>query len=88
LELEAPALRGDDAREGHPTHVVPQGFYLRQQGAGGDRHVYASRTRFIPEALAGRFERGSWPSAVNEAARVAQPQPAVDLAARMRGMWT
>jgi hypothetical protein len=27
-----------------------------------DRHVYASRTRFIPEKLLGLFERTSWPS--------------------------
>ena len=72
----------------HLTLVVPQRFYVHQQGAGGDRHVYASRTRFIPEALAGRFERGSWPVAANEAEQSARLQSAVDLAARLRGMWT
>ena len=72
----------------HLTLVVPQRFYVHQQGAGGDRHVYASRTRFIPEVLAGSFERASWPAAAKEAGQVAQGAPAVDLAARMRGMWT
>ena len=72
----------------HLTIVVPQRFYVHQQGGGGDRHVYASRTRFIPEALAGRFERGNWPIATSEVASVARLQPTVDLAARMRGMWT
>jgi superfamily I DNA/RNA helicase len=72
----------------HLTLVVPQRFYVHQQGAGGDRHVYASRTRFIPDLLAAWFERGSWPVAANEAAPGARPQPAVDLAARLRGMWT
>jgi len=72
----------------HLTLVVPQRFYVHQQGAGGDRHVDASRTRFIPEALAGRFERGSWPVAANEAEQSTRSQPAVDLAARLRGMWT
>ncbi|TIU77002.1 MAG: ATP-dependent helicase, partial [Mesorhizobium sp.] len=28
--------------------VVPQRFYPHNQAARGDRHVYASRTRFIP----------------------------------------
>lgn len=28
--------------------VVPQRFYVHGQAAKGDRHVYASRTRFIP----------------------------------------
>jgi DNA helicase-2/ATP-dependent DNA helicase PcrA len=53
----------------HLTLVVPQRFYVHQQGSGGDRHVYASRTRFIPEQIAANFERASWPVATNEAAR-------------------
>jgi DNA helicase-2/ATP-dependent DNA helicase PcrA len=72
----------------HLTLVVPQRFYVHQQGAGSDRHVYASRTRFIPEQLAGWFERLSWPLAANEAGQRAWPEPAVDLTARMRKMWT
>lgn len=68
--------------------VVPQRFYVHQQGAGGDRHVYASRTRFIPEQLAGSFERQTWPQAASEDCRCAQQEPAVDLAARMRKKWT
>ena len=72
----------------HLTIVVPQRFYVHQQGAGGDRSIYASRTRFIPEAMAERFEPGTWPVAANEAGQVAQRARAVDLAARMRRMWT
>jgi DNA helicase-2/ATP-dependent DNA helicase PcrA len=72
----------------HLTLVVPQRFYVHQQGAGGDRHVYASRTRFIPDSIAGEFARSSWPSAANEATSGARPTPAVDLGARMRGMWS
>ncbi|MCK7493939.1 MAG: hypothetical protein MZW92_23695 [Comamonadaceae bacterium] len=47
----------------HLTVVVPQRFYVHQQGSGGDRHVYASRTRFIPDALGSRFQRTSRPVA-------------------------
>lgn len=72
----------------HPTLVLPQRFYMHQQRAGGDRHVYASRTRFIPERLLGEFERGSCPVAAKEALLISEPQPAVDAAARLRGMWT
>ena len=71
----------------HLTVVVPQRFFVHQQGSGGDRHVYASRSRFIPDGLSARFERTSWPVAAAEGARGAQPLPRVDLAARMRGMW-
>jgi DNA helicase II / ATP-dependent DNA helicase PcrA len=28
--------------------IVPQRFFTHGQNAQGDRHVYASRTRFIP----------------------------------------
>jgi DNA helicase II / ATP-dependent DNA helicase PcrA len=67
--------------------VVPQRFFTHGQAAQGDRHVYASRTRFIPERLLGLFERASWPSsAVAQSARHAGP-PRIDVGARMRGMW-
>ena len=33
--------------------VVPQRFFVHGQHAQGDRHLYASRTRFIPEKLLG-----------------------------------
>jgi hypothetical protein len=33
--------------------MVPQRFFTHGQRSQGDRHVYASRTRFIPEKLLG-----------------------------------
>lgn len=69
----------------HLTMVVPQRFYVHQQGANGDRHVYAARTRFIPNTLTTCFEVTSWPLAQREAETSG---PIVDLAARMRGVWT
>ena len=41
--------------------VVPQRFFTHGQNAQGDRHVYASRTRFIPAALLQLFECTTWP---------------------------
>jgi DNA helicase-2/ATP-dependent DNA helicase PcrA len=68
--------------------VVPQQFFTHGQNTQGDRHVYASRTRFIPDGLLGLFERTAWPEAAPElAARVASQGVRVDVAARMRGMW-
>jgi DNA helicase-2/ATP-dependent DNA helicase PcrA len=68
--------------------VVPQRFFTHGQNAQGDRHVYASRTRFIPDGLLGRFEKTAWPEAEPElAARGASQAVRVDVAARMRGMW-
>jgi DNA helicase-2/ATP-dependent DNA helicase PcrA len=68
--------------------LVPQRFYVAQQAGLGDRHVYGSRTRFIPNRLLGLFEQVSWPIA--EATTSGNPQSrqnAIDLAARMRAMW-
>jgi ATP-dependent DNA helicase UvrD/PcrA len=68
--------------------VVPQRFFVHGQHAQGDRHLYASRTRFIPEQLLGLFERTAWPRATAEAkGRSASNGPRIDVAARMRGMW-
>jgi DNA helicase II / ATP-dependent DNA helicase PcrA len=68
--------------------MVPQRFFTHGQHARGDRHVYASRTRFIPVSLLGLFEKTSWPRAVTGvAARSAGEGPRIDVGARMRGMW-
>src|SRR3954464_10622323 len=37
--------------------LVPQRFYVTQQSGGGDRHMYAGRTRFISEAMVAHFEQ-------------------------------
>jgi DNA helicase-2/ATP-dependent DNA helicase PcrA len=67
--------------------VVPQRFFTHGQHSQGDRHVYASRTRFIPEKLLGLFERTNWPVASPGAARGPSQVPRIDIGARMRGMW-
>ncbi len=71
--------------------LTPQRFFTHGQHAQGDRHVYASRTRFIPPALLQFFEMATWPVACaasgggarGEAARQAR----IDVGARMRAMW-
>jgi DNA helicase II / ATP-dependent DNA helicase PcrA len=68
--------------------VTPQRFFVHGQSARGDRHVYASRTRFITEPMLDRFARISWPPPAQAATgRAPQPDIRVDLKARMRGMW-
>jgi DNA helicase-2/ATP-dependent DNA helicase PcrA len=68
--------------------IVPQRFFTHGQRSQGDRHVYASRTRFIPDRLLGLFEKTVWPLAVAGAtARAASQGPRIDVGARMRGMW-
>ncbi|MHB1374134.1 MAG: ATP-dependent helicase [Thauera sp.] len=68
--------------------IVPQRFYVTQQMGMGDRHVYAGRTRFIPNRLLGHFEQLSWPPPPPELqGSPASRQAAIDLAAKMRDMW-
>jgi DNA helicase-2/ATP-dependent DNA helicase PcrA len=67
--------------------ITPQRFYVMQQATRGDRHIYASRTRFIPAPMLGHFESFAWTQAVSPGGRPAQPETRVDLKARMRGMW-
>jgi DNA helicase-2/ATP-dependent DNA helicase PcrA len=73
----------------HLALLVPQRFYVTQQARGGDRHVYASRSRFIPDALLEHFDCCAWPVAApaGAAARAAEPRAPIDLAARMRALW-
>ena len=51
--------------------LVPQRFFVHGQASKGDRHLYASRTRFISEALLPNFERTAWP--VVTATRASHP---------------
>ncbi|RWP65486.1 ATP-dependent helicase [Mesorhizobium sp.] len=67
--------------------VMPQRFFVHGQAARGDRHVYASRTRFIPASILGAFEQTSWASVQAKDDPRRQPQMRVDLGARMRDMW-
>lgn len=68
--------------------IVPQRFFTHGQNAQGDRHVYASRTRFIPATLLQFFEVCGWSQAKAETAASQQArQIRVDVGARMRGMW-
>ncbi|MBG0793069.1 ATP-dependent helicase [Methylocystis sp. H62] len=68
--------------------IVPQRFFTHGQSATGDRHVYASRTRFIPPNLLQHFESRAWPIVpTGQATGQEAPRVRVDVGARMRGMW-
>ena len=72
----------------HLELMVPQRFYTSGQSGTGDRHVYANRTRFIPNRLAARFEQRSWPPVTLPGhTPQAAGEARIDLAAKMRGMW-
>jgi DNA helicase-2/ATP-dependent DNA helicase PcrA len=66
---------------------VPQRFFAHQQRGGGDRHMYAACTRFIPATIRQHFESRAWPLAGAADARAAMPREPVDIGARVRRMW-
>ena len=68
--------------------MVPQRFYVSGQSGMGDRHVYGSRTRFIPNRMLEHFDNQTWPvlAPADPGAPATVPRQ-LDLAARMRGMW-
>jgi DNA helicase II / ATP-dependent DNA helicase PcrA len=70
-------------------HVVqPLRFYVHGQRRMGDRHVYAPRTRFVPDELLPLFERVAVgrSHAADEAGTA--PSTRIDVAARLRAQWT
>jgi DNA helicase II / ATP-dependent DNA helicase PcrA len=72
----------------HLHLVVPQRFFAHQQRTGGDRHMYAIRSRFIPREIMRHFRQLAWPAATADRAAAAKANlKPVDIGARLRGMW-
>jgi DNA helicase II / ATP-dependent DNA helicase PcrA len=71
----------------HLHLMVPQRFFAHQQRGGGDRHMYAARTRFIPDAIRPHFDSRAWPVAAAAAAQNAPRRQPIDVGARLRRMW-
>ena len=69
----------------HLHLVQPLRMYVEQQHRFGDRHVFAPRSRFLPDAILDRFERVVRARKQNDDRPDAGPT--VDVAARLRAMW-
>jgi DNA helicase-2/ATP-dependent DNA helicase PcrA len=71
----------------HLHMIVPQRFYAHQQRSNGDRHMYAIRTRFIPDAITEHFEQCTWPAAREDSSAPRAPIKPVDITARIKSRW-
>ena len=94
IEEERRLLYVAMTRARHHLHLlVPQRFHVTQQAAYGDRHLYASISRFLPESLRDRFESvgPSSPCAMEAAAAYGTTVTAVpmasDVGTRLRAAW-
>ncbi len=71
----------------HLYLLHPLRFFTHEQQRHGDRHVYAPRTRFIPETIVRYFERHT--HAHRQAVDASVPNRVrVDVGARLRAMWS
>jgi DNA helicase-2/ATP-dependent DNA helicase PcrA len=71
----------------HLHLVQPLRMFIEKQHRHGDRHVYAPRSRFIPDAILDRFERVVRGRGVASVPGVDAPATTVDVASRLRAMW-
>jgi DNA helicase II / ATP-dependent DNA helicase PcrA len=71
----------------HLHLIMPQRFFVHGQRNNGDRHVYASRTRFIPAGLLGHFESRAWPAAPAATAAAKSARAPIDIRQRVRRTW-
>ena len=68
--------------------ITPQRFYHTQQSKGGDKHVYAIRSRFIPEYVATKFQQTAWALEAAPGEVKVGPLPKIDLAAKARSRFS
>ena len=68
--------------------IVPQRFYTHNQSRTGDRHVYASVSRFIPDTIYPAFDRRAWREAGDNATPSAiRSGRVVDVTSSVKRMW-
>jgi DNA helicase-2/ATP-dependent DNA helicase PcrA len=68
--------------------IVPQRFFTHHQAKLGDRHVYASRSRFVPDTILGSFDKRNWRDRTDSSIKVTRKAgSSVDVAASLMRMW-
>jgi DNA helicase-2/ATP-dependent DNA helicase PcrA len=73
----------------HLHLILPQRFFAYQQRSNGDWHMYAARTRFIPDSVLHYFESCAWPVAAAKAHSLSGlERDSVNIGAKLRRMWS
>ncbi len=68
--------------------LEPLRHYVTQQAAGGDRHVFGARSRFLDDSVMATLDRIGWPAEpAAELVAAGAPAVRVDVAARIKAMW-
>jgi DNA helicase-2/ATP-dependent DNA helicase PcrA len=88
IEEERRLLYVAMTRAKNELHLIsPLKYYLTQQQKRGDKHVYGAKSRFLTSAVMARLEPVTWPEAKESPERAASTAR-VDVAGRLRGMWS
>jgi DNA helicase-2/ATP-dependent DNA helicase PcrA len=85
-ERRLPYVAMTSARD-HLHIVHPLRFFRQRQARHGDGHVYAQRSRFIPDNILDKFERRSHGRAWPELDGAMPARGRIDVAARAQAMW-
>ena len=68
--------------------IAPLKYYVTGQSKMGDRHVYGAKSRFLTAAVMAAFEPVVWPDTQDAAPGAAPGAARIDVAGRLRGLWT
>jgi DNA helicase-2/ATP-dependent DNA helicase PcrA len=68
--------------------IAPLKYYVTGQARKGDKHVYGAKSRFLTAGVMTKLAPLTWPPESNERPVRANGTARVDVAARLRGMWT
>lgn len=69
--------------------ISPLKYYVTQQSRTGDAHVNGARSRFLTPGVMAAFETLVWPpAAASPESSSGGALPRVDVAARLKGMWS
>jgi len=69
--------------------IAPMKYYVAQQSRMGDRHVYGAKSRFLTRAVMACLEQVTWPETAEGSAQDSPAEaPRVDVATRLRDMWS
>jgi DNA helicase-2/ATP-dependent DNA helicase PcrA len=89
IEEERRLLYVAMTRARNELHLLsPLKYYVTQQARAGDVHVYGARSRFLTPGVMAAFDAIVWPAAEQAARADSKPLPRVDVAARLRGLWS
>jgi DNA helicase-2/ATP-dependent DNA helicase PcrA len=66
--------------------IAPLKFYMTQQSRMGDRHVYGAKSRFMTPQVMRCMQEVAYGDYLEKETALAG-KPAIDVAARLRGMW-